>query len=346
MQSLFLFADLPHELNTSYWRCFIPAQRLKDAGHQTWDAHLSEALAERPNDLVQSYLDQAEVIVVERVFIDHLRKHIDSWHRQGKKVVGTFDDAYHLINPHKDSGQFWRGKKRNQGTGNFKEFRGSLKFFDRIIVPSKVLMQDYEPYCQDIQYVPNFTMPELWKDIKKRPPDNQIVIGWGGSSGHIKSWMESGIIPALSKLSASHSNLRVSIYGGGIEIPDLLKKAKIRCEFHGWTEFTDWPQKVASFDIGLAVLAGEYDRRRSNAKVLEYSMAKVPWVATDSEPYQGIESQAGLLVKNKPHEWSMAIDTLIRNEEIRTRNVESAYGWALAHTEKCVPAYEQALGVW
>jgi len=203
------------------------------------------------------------------------------------------------------------------------------------------LVQDYEPYCQDIQYVPNFTSPELWKDIKKRPPDNQIIIGWGGSSGHVQSWMQSGIIPALSKLSATWGNLRVVVYGGGQEIPDLLKKAKIRCEFHGWVPFVEWPQHLAQFTVGLAPLAGEYDRRRSSVKVIEYGMAGVPWVVTDAEPYQ--DTYGGLRVKNRPDKWANAIETVMAEPQ---NFIEAGRRWAEAVTERCVEEYTQALGVW
>jgi len=341
---LFSEADLPQELNTSWWRCRIPAYRLKQAGHDTLVAHNSFVFTNSPPQQVADFLHTAEVVVVERVFVDFFIDKIKEWKALGKKVVGTFDDAYHLIDPTKDTGKFWRGKKTDYNTGNFKQFRTNLSLFDRVIVPSHVLADDYKPYCKDVRYVANYTMKELWENVRKRPPDSNIVIGWGGSTGHVKSWRDSGIITALARLQKKYPRMMVRIYGGGTEIPDYLKKAGVKCEFHGWQQFNDWPKHIAQFDVGLAPLAGEYDRRRSTVKVLEYGMAGIPWVASEGEPYQ--DAKGGILTPNRPDGWQHAIDSILSGWTDGKHLGYVGYEWAMAQTAECVPAYEKALMEW
>jgi len=345
MRVLFCFADLPLERNTSYWRCFIPAKRLQQAGHETKVAHLGEVFTDSPSRAVADFLHLAEVVVVERILVNSLIPKIDEWQQMGKRVVATFDDAYHLIDPTRDSGKFWRGKKSSdQSSGNIKDFRANLKIYDRVMVPSRVLVEDYRPFCRNVRFVDNYTAPELWANIRKRPPDNNIVIGWGGSSGHVRSWRDSGIVTALARLQRKHPRIIVRVYGGGTEIPDYLKSAGVRCEFHGWQQFEDWPNHVALMDIGLAPIEGEYDRRRSAIKCLEYACAGVPWVASHLAPY--LEAVGGILVRNKPLMWENAIEDIIETPGVRDQLVEVGHEWAKFHTEGCVKKYEQVLGEW
>jgi glycosyltransferase involved in cell wall biosynthesis len=342
---LFVYADNGLlELNTSFWRCFIPAKHLEGAGHETLVAHLLEVFTDSPSPKVASFLHTAEVIVVERVFIDAFAPKILEWQKMGKRVVGTFDDAYHLIEPNRGSGGFWRGKKTNESTGNLKQFRRNLSLFDRVIVPSRVLAEDYKPYCKDIQFVDNYTLKELWDGVKKRPPDNSIVIGWGGSTGHVRSWRDSGVVTALARLQRKYPRLHVKVYGGGTEIPDYLKSTGIKYEFGGWLDFESWPSHVALWDIGVVPLSGLYDSRRSAIKALELGYAQVPWVATNDVPYQG--AVGGTLVDNKPNRWEYAIEELIENKSLRYKLSMRGHEWAVAHTDKCVEAYELALGSW
>ena len=344
MRILFSEADLPQELNTSWWRCRIPAYRLKQAGHDTLVAHNSLVFTNSPPQQVADFLHTAEVVVVERVFVDFFIDKIKEWKALGKRVVGTFDDAYHLIDPSKETGKFWRGKKTDYNTGNFKQFRANLSLFDRVIVPSHVLVDDYKPYCKDVRYVANYTMKELWENIKRRPPDNNIVIGWGGSTGHVKSWRDSGIITALARLQRKYPRMMVRIYGGGTEIPDYLKKAGVKCEFQGWMAFELWPQHIAMWDVGVIPLSGNYDSRRSHIKCLENAMAGKAWVASEGEPYK--DARGGLLVKNSPDDWQHAIDSILSGWTDGKHLAYQGYEWALAQTAECVPAYESALGSW
>jgi len=73
-----------------------------------------------------------------------------------------------------------------------------------------------------------------------------------------------------------------------------------------------WPQIVARFDIGLAPLAGDYDRRRSWIKVMEYALAGIPCAFTDYEPYDDLRP-LGIPIENSSENWYHALKFLIEN---------------------------------
>ena len=85
MEALFLFADLPQELNTSIYRIKIPAKYLQKAGHTISVKHISELdLAEVP-----------EVVLVERILTEEI---VELLRLAGvKRLLVTFDDHYGLI---------------------------------------------------------------------------------------------------------------------------------------------------------------------------------------------------------------------------------------------------------
>ena len=96
-----------------------------------------------------------------------------------------------------------------------------------------------------------------------------------------------------------------------------------------WRHFSQWPAILANFDVGLIPLAGEFDARRSTLKPLEYSIMRVPWIASKSPAYAGLEDY-GTFVDNTPEAWADALIDAIDNAP-NTRKVQHAYDWAREH---------------
>lgn len=347
MKVVFLWADNQQEFNTSWWRCFIPAEHLTLAGHSAKLHHVVQMLLKSPQTLAD--LDEADVVVVERLIFEPFLTPLLKLKAQGKRIVATFDDAYHLIN---DPTTLWRGAREEVAdaglmkqlatlSGKLPDWRAALRQIDRAIVPSQVLVEDYKQFCPDIRYVPNCSIDKLWSRVKCRPPDNFTIIGWGGTTGHVKGWQGSGLIAALATVAAKHRVL-ISVGGGGPEVTTMFSKRDLTPRYTGWVRFEDWPHVVGSFDIGVAPLHGEYDRRRSDIKALEYGMAGIPWVATDAEPYH--DARGGLLVKNRTDDWGKALRLLLDNLSLRASLGEEGRTWAEKRNAQCASLYEWALG--
>jgi len=318
MEALFLYADLPQELNTSKYRIQIPAKYLQKAGHTIQVNHISELdLSEVP-----------EVVLVERVitpeFIELLRL------AGVKRILATFDDHYGLIpNDSPMSYQYWKGKKLS-GPKGIDEFKQALGMVDKALVPSQLLIRDFSFSAKGrMAYFPNFYDPEVWLDVKPaiEKPTGSLVVGWGGSRQHGASWRQSRLAEGLSQVKKVYGEkVQVWVYARAAD--DVLEKAKLSFLSYPWVNFEEWPRHVAGFDIGLLPLAGEYDRRRSNLKATEYGLVGIPWTGNIeyNDPYQ--DCKGGLFTSDNPRAWQAALTKLIEDEDLRKSLGCLGHTWA------------------
>lgn len=343
MKVLWAYADLSEkEWNTSGHRIYYPSKILQEAGHECKITHttslFTSSVVSSPE--VREAMDWANVVVIERLLMSDIHATIRFLREKGKKVFCTFDDAYHLM-PGSVSRGTWRGgKKALDGRGSIlNEFREGLRLCDGALVPSKLLADDYRPYQPNMQYVPNYLYPRLWENLPDNNP-NIITIGWGGTSQHDISWSDSGIIAALGILCRKYHNLVVHIQPPYPNVVARMENAGVRYQLADWQVFEEWPKTVAQFHIGVAPLAGNYDSRRSNLKILEYATVGIPWVATDDYPYR--ECEGGILVRNKIKDWTSALDEVIQKIRVDNNELgERGRKWAQEFNSKCLSRYEE-----
>lgn len=281
------FADFQEEYNTSAWRCFIPALGLVRAGHDVTISHYTG---------IDNY--DAEAYLVERnLFDDRLVKSVNRLVGAGKRVVVTFDDAYHLMPDYSPTKKTWSDKALSK-------FYEMLGIVDCVIVPNKLLVEDYRQYCKDIRYVPNYADPAIYFNSKKLRSTVNIL--WGGNVTHLHSLKESGLLDALGKLCEKDDRVRI------VTVSDLVCKNTFarylpsgRLLANGWMPLAYWPRFVSSSaDIIVCPLSGEYDRRRSWVKVIDAVMFDIPLVASNLEPFRGT---GALLVDNTQRGWNSAL---------------------------------------
>jgi len=351
---LWIEADQPQEINTSIFRARIPAFRLKEAGHECALSHFNhlqniprvyrDAQLYQDNYVTHEALKWADVVVIERLITKEIHTTIKWLRSIGKQVWATFDDAYHLM-PVGGSHSTWRGgDKALQGRGDILgEFRQGLSLCTGVIVPSKVLVADYKQYNPNTHFIPNYLLGKNWENPLPKNPDN-LVIGWGGSSAHNVSFSDSGIIPALAKLCAKYPKLYVHIQSRDPRILSQFDKVGVRYKAFDWVKYEEWCRIVGGFDVGVAMLSGAYDKRRSALKVQEYAMAGVPWVATDDAPYQ-IGCKGGILIPNKQDAWFKTIEKLLLDATLYNRLEKEGKAWATEFNNRCVPDYERVFGI-
>src|SRR3989304_4949228 len=99
------FADyvIVGELNTSLCRVFIPAELRGRAGHTCHVYHLSLLMSDIKPPEAQQAIDEADVIVIERLIVGQMHQAIRDWRKAGKRVIVTFDDHYGFMP--KDTGR-------------------------------------------------------------------------------------------------------------------------------------------------------------------------------------------------------------------------------------------------
>ena len=332
----FVYADLPHELNTSIHRCFTLTKAVNHSGRGK-AALLPLLQFNQRSEMAENYCSHSDIIVVERnLFADTLDT-IRYWKDKGKIIVANFDDAYDLIKPNNISYRLWKkGEYRAIENGrevtkvmspvSLEQFKQGLKLCDAAVMPSRVLVKDWAKYTPTL-YLPNYLDVAHYQKFPK-VESSDITIGWGGSLGHLQSFMQIGLPTVLSKVARAHDNVKIMIAGvrALYDMIDLPEGKKI---FQPFVPFEEWPGVLARFDIGVAPLCGSYDNRRSWLKPLEYMTMQIPWVGSNVEAYSELGTY-GRLVKNDASEWLKVLTGMVDHlDEHRAHAAGAPYEFAM-----------------
>ncbi len=198
-------------------------------------------------------------------------------------------------------------------------------------------------------HLPNFARGEWWSGVisreeaKKRASigSDRIVIGWGGSVSHYDSWWGSGIREAAENVSRRHPEVLWMICGNDKRLFDQLPVPWGSKVWQPGVPPEQWPNLVATFDIGVAPLYGPYDQRRSWIKGLEYILASVPWIATKGEPYSDI-ANFGHIIDNGVESWELALEQDIANvKQLQLEAAERKNFGKQLFIENQIPTYER-----
>jgi hypothetical protein len=263
---------------------------------------------------VQEYCNQADIIFVQRnLLYSELWDACDYWRGLGKIVVGDLDDSYPMLPVTNPAWEFWIKNGQGIEPDPIERLTEGLQHVDALTSPSKVILDDWKHVVPGI-WIPNLASTSWWLETESREDDGRIVLGWGGSVSHYDSFWDSGIREALKVITREYNNVYLMICGNDKRLRHKAPAPKEKTYFQTGVAPWLWPQIVAKFDIGLAPLAGDYDRRRSWIKVMEYALAGIPCAFTDYEPYSDLRP-LGIPVTNSPENWYKALKFLIENIE-------------------------------
>lgn len=300
MNILYFIADGPNEYNSSRWRVSSVYNAIngRDWGHNARIASTRKWMEQ--DDETKELCRWADLISIQRVGIDKSIPAIKYWRSQGKAVIIDFDDDYFRINKSNAAFKFWgegmvditvtdgRQFQSPMTTHPIVQFIEGLKASTAATMPSELLAKDASKYTNTF-FVPNYPERLLYPQQNRKTLDpEKIVIGWGGSLSHIESFEHSGIVPALKNILGTMDNIYLLIVGDE-RVIKKLKELGVRGDkilFHSYVPYDRWYQTLQLYDIGVAPLAEEYDMRRSWIKVMEYMIMGIPFVATDTAPYE------------------------------------------------------------
>ena len=319
MNVLYIYADYPREWNCSRWNAIIPAKSINRLdGHEAKTIHIDDFIKNTPE--IQKICSKANIIVIERNYFSDALTLMQYWKVRGKTILAVFDDAYDLIHPMNASYKFWnksfidiKNKEGEVKTLKMKpspltQFKWALKIVKGIQVPSVNLAEDWSKY-NNTYYVHNFLDIDGYLNVQPLFPKkkNEIVIGWCGSMSHHYSFTDSGVLRALEKIAKQYPQVKILI-SGDKRIYDMINVEKKT--FSKFVPAKQWTPLLKSIDIGLAPLYGEFDKRRSWIKALEYMALKIPWIATNYLTYNEVKDY-GKLTKNGYNNWIDAISDVI-----------------------------------
>ncbi|WP_448152727.1 hypothetical protein [Castellaniella caeni] len=207
----------------------------------------------------------------------------------GAKVALEFDDYL----PNIPTRSAYRRIVRQ---GVIKQMRRAIERVDWIVVSTPALAQEYAAYHEDIRVAFNGLPRSVWGDLcSQRQVGKKPRVGWAGGSSHTGDLAE---IRALVKDLEDEVDW---VFMG-------MKPEGVRCEFHAGVPIDQYPAQLAALNLDLAVVPleqNQFNRCKSNLRLLELGVCGVPIICTDIEPYR-----CGLpvtLVRNRYQDWAAAI---------------------------------------
>jgi Glycosyl transferases group 1 len=348
---LFVWSDQDSEYNCSWHRCHVPLRALRQAGHPVTETRMDQWMTREPASALLS--EQADLIFIQRNLFGNALSEALYWRARGKTLVLDVDDDYRHMGGETGSfsTEFWKfgttereGKTVTLEPPPFECLEIGSKICGAVSAPSRVLCEDWSPYA-NTYYIPNYLETRLYRryDVYKEP--GKVYIGWVGSMGHHEGWKYSGVALALKHIMATHKEVILAI-GGDTQILSLLDCPTSRVLTEGWKPLALYSQFLSRYDIGLVPLEGEYDRRRSGLKSLEYTIMGIPWVGSDLEPNREVNS--GVLVKNTVEAWQAALENTLahlKEEKDRAREyIEEAMGWSVENNvDKLLATYRKII---
>lgn len=261
--------------------------------------------------------------------------------RLKKKVIIDIDDNY-LDIPESNNlyNQFKRTKRDRAMLSTI------LSFADALTVSTYPLKERLHQHIKAIQGIdkPIYVIPNMndyteWEYPRAKLNPKKIVLGYWASNSHYDDLMM--IMPAIKKMMQKHKNLYFQSIG-------TIERTKIPQYFKGFTDemlsrievgaaesiFKFVPKRLSevAWDIGIAPLVDTpFTRSKSHIKWMEYSMFKIPTIASRVYPYfvpiknrKVIEDGVtGLLCR--PQEWEEKLDRLITDANLRKKLGANAF---------------------
>lgn len=263
-------------------------------------------------------------IILQRQIEDYQYKLIQRYRKYSKaKLIFEIDDYLPEL-PRRSI------HKSNFGNDTLKKIRRTIDICDRIVVSTSVLKSRLDRFHNNIVVLPNYLSPNRWQHTgRSESPkrSDRPRVGWAGGIGH------TGDLDIISSVVNSLIDRIDWVFFG--MLPEGVDRHFV--EFHPGVTFADYPAKLASLDLDLALAPLEenmFNECKSNLRILEYGFCAYPVIATDCPAYR-----CGLpitLVKNRHKDWISAIEERISDlDTLRSEGLalqkEIQDNWMLAN---------------
>lgn len=156
--------------------------------------------------------------------------------------------------------------------------------------------------------------------------ETPLIIGFAGSKDHAKT-LDTVAGDAIRRISFEYRDrVRFEFLGARPKVIDDIKGARYISYIFDPIEYRKFMYN-SNWSIGLAPLPCEdFFTHKYYNKFLEYGAIGCAGIYTDIEPFKFIvnDSENGVLCKNTPDDWYMAIKKMIDNSELRRYIVQNA----------------------
>ncbi|MBU2787401.1 glycosyltransferase [Acidithiobacillus sp. YTS05] len=188
-----------------------------------------------------------------------------------------------------------------------KRFRKAAGLCNRLVVATEPLAQAYKGFSDEVRVQSNCIEDAVWGSLQaQRRGNDKPRVGWAGGVGH------TGDLEMVADVVRDLAEEVDWIFFG--LCPDALKPY-VR-EFHTGVPLPQYPAKLASLDLDLAIAPLEdnpFNEAKSHLRLLEYGILGYPVVCSDVHPYQG--DFPVVRVSNRYRDWMKAIREAIADRQ-------------------------------
>ena len=197
----------------------------------------------------------------------------------------------------------------------------AIKKSDSMIVTTEPLKLHYEKYISNVKTIPN-CLAKHWFELEvKKTKREKLRVGWIGAGQH------QGDLEIINEVVKELAD-KVDWVFMGMHTAEVGSHIK---EFHPFVSISEYPAKMASLDLDIAVAPLEdnfFNSCKSNLRLLEYGAMSWPVVCSDVFPYQ-TNSPPVVRVKNSVADWLDALNELIEDESERLRLGQALNTWVV-----------------
>lgn len=230
--------------------------------------------------------------------LDEIRRIQDA---VGAKVLLEFDDYL----PNVPVRSMYR---QSMPRDLIKMMRRAIERVDWLVVSTPVLAQEYSAFHPEIRVAYNGLPKGIWGGLSsQRRTGKKLRLGWAGGSSHTG---DLAIIRALVKDMEDEVDW---VFMG-------MQPEDIRCEFHPGVEISKYPAALAALNLDLALVPlemNQFNRSKSNLRLLELGACGVPIICTDIEPYRC--DLPVTRVRNRYQDWEKAVREHLAEPEALAR---------------------------
>jgi glycosyltransferase involved in cell wall biosynthesis len=219
---------------------------------------------------------------------------LQQYSRYNKSVLKVFgmDDLLHAPPP--------RHRLHKTGYKDIRRrIRKALSMCERLVVSTQPLAEAYADMIEDIRVIPNALDAQRWSDIESHKRSGaRPRVGWVGGQQHEIDL--DILVPVIREIGDAVEWVFLGDRPRGID--------DLNIEFHKGVLFNEYPAKLASLNLDLALAplhVCAFNEAKSNLRILEYGILGIPVVCTDILPYEGAPVAR---VRNRSAEWVKAIE--------------------------------------
>lgn len=307
-----VFGWLCDHSGCGYYRVKQPFNALRNRGYDvSYDGSM-------PADVA---LGNVDVVIAQRVVLEGPTEWIQKTVRRGTtKVVLEFDDdLWNIEGSNPIAHSFFNLEMQERAKRN-------LAVADAVTTTTDHLANRLSEYTSaPIEVIPNHVSSWLIDHEPRRAAD-VLTVGWAGSATHLGDWAE--LSGELRRFLVRNDGVELHTMGH-----DLANKwPKVR---HSWwaNEIDDY-LRLIDFHVGLAPLRPSlFNKSKSALKAMEYGALGIPVIASNCGPYADYvqHGETGFLV-DRPHEWSIYLRQLLRDDALREEMGRKARGYVAANS--------------